>query len=100
MCVCVFVKNILKMWPLEFQCGFLKMQPGSHSGFLKLTSSAHRGCSTMPVGSVPKPTRPLSILPTRPLFLPWILTNLSPKSINSKSVISCCCVGIYFNNAQ
>ena len=36
------VKNILKMWPLEFQCGFLKMPPGSHSGFLKLTSSAHR----------------------------------------------------------
>ena len=36
------VKNLLKMWPLEFQCGFLKMPPGSHSGFLKLTSSAHR----------------------------------------------------------
>ena len=47
---------------------------------------------------VPKPTRPLSILPTRPLFLPWVLTNPSPKSIKSKSVISCCCVGIYFNN--
>ena len=42
MCVCVCVKNILKMWPLEFQCGFLKMPPGSHSDFLKLTSSAHR----------------------------------------------------------
>ena len=42
MCVCVCVKNLLKMWPLEFQCGFLKMPPGSHSGFLKLTSSAHR----------------------------------------------------------
>ena len=42
MCVCVCVKNILKMWPLEFQCGFLKMPPGSQSGFLKLTSSAHR----------------------------------------------------------
>ena len=40
MCVCV--KNLLKMWLLEFQCGFLKMPPGSHSGFLKLTSSAHR----------------------------------------------------------
>ena len=43
MCVCVCVKNLLKMWLLEFQCGFLKMPPGSHSGFLKLTSSAHRG---------------------------------------------------------
>ena len=42
MCVCVCVKNLLKMWLLEFQCGFLKMPPGSHSGFLKLTSSAHR----------------------------------------------------------
>ena len=42
MCVCVCVKNLLKMWPLEFQCGFLKMQPGSHSGFFKLTSSAHQ----------------------------------------------------------
>ena len=42
MCVYVFVKNILKMWLLEFQCGFLKMPPGSHSGFLELTSSAHR----------------------------------------------------------
>ena len=53
-----------------------------------------------PRRAVPKPTRPLSILPTRPLFLPWVLTNPSPKSINSKSVISCCCVGIYFNNFQ
>ena len=42
MCVCVCVKNLLKVWPLDFQCGFLKMLPGSHSGFLKLTSSAHR----------------------------------------------------------
>ena len=42
MCVCACVKNLLKMWLLEFQCGFLKMPPGSHSGFLKLTSSAHR----------------------------------------------------------
>ena len=42
MCVCVCVKNLLKMWPLEFQCGFSKMPPGSHSCFLRLTSSAHR----------------------------------------------------------
>ena len=42
MCVCVCLKNLLKMWLLEFQCGFLKIPPGSHSGFLKLTSSAHR----------------------------------------------------------
>ena len=42
MCVCVGVKNLLKMWPLEFQSGFLKTPLGSHSGFLKLTSSAHR----------------------------------------------------------
>ena len=47
MCVCVCVKNLLKMWPLEFQCGFLKMPPGSHSGFLKLTSSAHRECAKL-----------------------------------------------------
>ena len=46
MCVCVCVKNLLKMWLLEFQCGFLKMPPGSHSGFLKLTSSAHRASYT------------------------------------------------------
>ena len=47
MCVCVCVKNLLKMWLLEFQCGFLKMPPGSHSGFLKLTSSAHRANSSL-----------------------------------------------------
>ena len=33
------VKNTLKMWLLEFQCGFLKIPLGSHSGFLKMTSS-------------------------------------------------------------
>ena len=41
------VKNTLKMWLLEFQCGFLKIPLGSHSGFLKLTSSTHGVCAVI-----------------------------------------------------
>ena len=48
-------ENLLKMWPLEFQCGFLKMTPGSHSGFLKLTSSAHRAIALYIMPPPPPP---------------------------------------------
>ena len=44
-----------------------------------------------PIQAVPKPTRPLAILPTRALFM----TNPSPNSNRSISVISCCYVGIF-----
>ena len=55
-----------------------------------------------PPQAVPKQNCPLSILPTRRLFLPWFLTNPSPNSNPSivLSVISCCYIGVCFNNFQ